>query len=740
MPGLLRRGSAIAIALVLCAAAAAQAATMGRGLEQLVTLYESGNPKLASALRLHVTSTSGDVMVHVRLDPTANATSVLARLAQLGFRATATSVLEPTLVEGFLPLAAARNAAGTAGVVRVLAVQRPFKFAGSVQSEAVAAEKADKAQARGITGAGIKVAALSDSFASVTTPPTAADDEASGDLPPTVTVLEDLAPGSGEDEGRAMLQLVHDIAPGAALGFATAFVGEVDFSNNILALRRSFHADVITDDVVYFDEPMYSDGLLAQTVDEVVKEGAAYFSSAGNNGLEAYESVYDPISPAAAQQLVNAGKENIHLEELAAHGLTAKSFHNFHKADGSSSFTQTFTSYFGGDVVDFQWDEPFDLGLVKTDYNIYVFDQDGHFIDPNDPASNAFFTTDDNTQTDQALELVAVNAGTYQFVIASVNGGPARHIKYVDVNGLGESERENAPSIFGHTSARHGQSVAAMYWAVPKFPEDYSSPGPVTIYFDTHGRRLPVPEIRFVPQITGVDGASTTFFGSVIFGAFPQFFGTSAAAPDVAAVAALVLQKAGGPGRMDPDDVYARLQGTATPIPVSIDRTLAFAISGPVVTATTGDFPRETNYWRLAVLPGTRATVKSVTYDLTDADMHFSNPASLTGTGFRLGTAQGITAADITVTRSPDLTQLTLTFAPGKFSGGDFFTFANFAFPTEFPFQSEVDADRVQGGKVTVVLSDGSTQRGTFVVAPKLPINNFTGAGLVNADAATQHK
>ncbi len=203
---------------------------------------------------------------------------------------------------------------------------------------------------------------------------------------------------------------------------------------------------------------MFSDGLLAQTVDKVVSEGAAYFSSAGNNGLEAYQASYDPVSMARARQLVAQGKENIDIDSLAAHGLPAKSFHKFRNRDGSESFTQRFTSYFG-DVVDFQWDEPFDLGKVKTDYNIYVFDADGHFIDPNDPTSDAFFTSDDNTATDQALELMAVNPGTYQIVIAKVNDGPARRLKYVTVNGTGESEIQNAPSVWGHTAARRGQSV-----------------------------------------------------------------------------------------------------------------------------------------------------------------------------------------------------------------------------------------------------------------------------------------
>jgi hypothetical protein len=744
MHGTFRRALVICTTTILSliiAAASGSAATLGRGMEQLVSLYETDNPKLQSALRIHLTSAAGDPLVQIRIDAGAKSADVLAALARAGFRLTAVSLMDPTLVEGYLPLANARAAAGAAGVVRVLAVQRPFAFAGKVQSQAVAVQKADKAQARGIDGTGIKVAALSDSYnALVGGMTTAPQDVASGDLPAGVVVLEDLAPGDGEDEGRGMLQLIHDVAPGAQLAFATAFNGEVDFSNNILNLRSIFHADVITDDVVYFDEPMYSDGLLAQTVDRVVSMGAAYFSSAGNNGLEAYESTYAPVSFAAAQQLVAAGKENLDLAALAAHGLSAKSFHNFRNPDGSTSISQRFTSYFG-DIVDFQWDEPFDLGKVKTDYNIYVFDAAGHFIDPTDQTSPAFFTTDDNIATDQALELMQVAPGTYQIVIAKINDGPASRIKYVDVNGTGESDRENAPSIFGHTAAKHGQSVAAMFYGITNFPEDFSSPGPVTILFDKNGNRLSHPDIRPVPQLTAVDGSDTTFFppgGDLDGNGFPNFFGTSAAAPNAAAVAALVLQSAGGPGSMEPSEVYQRLQNTATPVPLSINRTLAGTLAGPLVAAAVGDFPRETSYWQLAVLPFvTRATVVSVSINLTNPNMHWSNPTSPT-TGFRVGSVQGLSATDVTATRSADSTTLTLTFAPGKFGAGDSLTFANFAFPVLLPVQFEVDADRVEGGQVTVKFSDGTTKTGTYFVAPKLALNSFTGFGLVNADAATK--
>ena len=159
-----------------------------------------------------------------------------------------------------------------------------------------------------------------------------------------------------------------------------------------------------------------------------------------------------------------------------------------------------------------------------------------------------------------------------------------------------------------------------MYYGITNFPEDFSSPGPVTIYFDKRGRRLARARRAQVPQITAVDGADTTFFppgGDIDGNGFPNFFGTSAAAPDAAAVAALVIQSAGGPGIDLPADVYERLQRDRDADSAVEHRTLAAAFAGPLVGAANGDFPRETNYWTLAVEPFTNKTVKSVTIDLT---------------------------------------------------------------------------------------------------------------------------
>ncbi|HEY0190380.1 MAG TPA: hypothetical protein VGC42_04610, partial [Kofleriaceae bacterium] len=150
---------------------------------------------------------------------------------------------------------------------------------GAVVSEGDKAHAADRARRYfGVDGTGVNVGVLSDS-----------DDFkeqaiASGDLPADTTTIpgQDGRPGAGE--GTAMMEIVHDLAPGAKLFFGSAFNSAESFADNIRQLRFTYHCDVILDDVIYFAENAYQDDIIAQAVDDVTADGAMYFSSAGNEG------------------------------------------------------------------------------------------------------------------------------------------------------------------------------------------------------------------------------------------------------------------------------------------------------------------------------------------------------------------------------------------------------------------------------------------------------------------------
>jgi hypothetical protein len=112
---------------------------------------------------------------------------------------------------------------------------------GSTANEAFVAHRVDDVRrifSSCLTGAGLKIGVLSDSYdTSTTAVNNAADDIASGDLPNDVIVLKDSPVAEDPiDEGRAMLQLIHDIAPDAKLYFRTASLGAQDFANGIIEL------------------------------------------------------------------------------------------------------------------------------------------------------------------------------------------------------------------------------------------------------------------------------------------------------------------------------------------------------------------------------------------------------------------------------------------------------------------------------------------------------------------------
>jgi len=741
-------------------AAGAADAALGGGLRELVSAYETHSPTLAMKLKLQLTDKTNNPLVRIHLAPGTTPEDVKPKLSALGFKLKTASSINRSLIEGYLPLAGTRAAAAVSGILSMHATQRPIHMAqghmaqgatthfGTVPHQAAVLEKATLVQARGITGSGISVGVLSDSFNTCASCATdAAQDIAAGNLPAAgVTVLAE-GPGDSTDEGRAMLQLVYDIAPGAALGFATADAGQLGFAENILALRTKFFADIIVDDTYYFAEPFYSDGTIAQAVNIVAQDGAAYFSSAGNNGLEAYEAKYSPISFATAESLGTAGKSNLKLEQIPT-ALRPKSLHDFKNPDGSISVTQRITSAaLNGSNIEFQWDEPFDLGLVKTDYNIYVFDSDGNWINP-DTSFYVFYTTDNNLLTDAPNEYLFLSPSPnqlvgdayqtdYQIVIGKMNDGPAERIKYIVLNSLAPSQRQNAPSIYGHAAASGAQAVAAAFYAIPGVPEDFSAQGPATILFDDLGNRLPDPDVRAVPQLVAADGVDTSFFGGSDpdGDGFPNFFGTSAAAPDAAAVGALVLQEAGGSGSLAPRTLYKTLQQTASALRIPAQPWVATATAGTASLRLNGDWTRWDRDFTLSVAKEAKHSVVAVAFDTSVPGLVWNPDPNR----FSIGSSSDLTYEDIyivtgTATGAPS-SFLTMYFTPGLFTAGNQLTFGLSVYnPLEG--SAEENGSRLQGTQVSVTLDNGDTYQSTIKSTADVSHGAFTGYGLVNADKA----
>lgn len=406
-----------------------------------------------------------------------------------------------------------------------------------------------------VEGDGVQVGVLSDSFDRDPLAPTgAAEDVASGDLPgpgnpcghtTPVEVLEDLGPGKGgKDEGRAMAQIVHDLAPGAALSFATAFNGETSFANNIRALAKA-GAKAIVDDVSYLEEPFFQEGPIGVAVSEVTAgEDVAYFSAAGNDNL--IDSEKNDIGSWEAPAFRDSGGCPA---PVAALGPAFNPSHcmDFDPAAGVDPTFGITVSSGATLIVDLQWAEPW--GGVATDLDAFLLDPVGSKVIAASAKQNA--------KSQRPLEIVAWEnrtgaAATVQLAInrfagvsprlkfiLSQNGGGVTAIEYPKSSG-GDVV---GPTIFGHNGGEDAMSIGAIRYTTKTAPELFSSRGPVTHYFGPVNNIIPAPplgsaQVLAKPDVLATDGGASTFFGSCAGGAW-RFFGTSAAAPHAAAVAAL---------------------------------------------------------------------------------------------------------------------------------------------------------------------------------------------------------
>ena len=412
--------------------------------------------------------------------------------------------------------------------------------AGLVSAQGDRTHRADEVRARyGYAGQGIRIGVISDSYDALGA---AAGDVAKGELPGSgnpvgntlpVTVLSD--DPTGTDEGRAMLQIVHDIAPKSQLFFATANISEASFAESILALRGApYNCDIIIDDVIYLDEPVFQDGIVAQAVNGVTESGGLYFSSAGN-----YGSVAKNTSGVWEGDFNDAGSP------VFTGSVKAGTIHNF----GTSAVP------LNGDIIKeeggvylLNWADP--IGSSSNDYDLFLVSSAGVI-----KASSTDFQTGTQDPLEGFFPLTLV---TGDRLIVFKSATAATRALHINTFG-GTLSVATTGQTFGHSAAAGSFSVAATpaqasgnsTTPAGPFPapftsanqvENYSSDGPRRVFYNADSTPITPGNflfstnggnVRRKPDITAADGVETTT-------PLNPFYGTSAAAPHAGAIAALI--------------------------------------------------------------------------------------------------------------------------------------------------------------------------------------------------------
>jgi hypothetical protein len=404
------------------------------------------------------------------------------------------------------------------------------------------AQKSDIARAGfGVDGTGIKVGVVSNSYNTILGNPAFTDIQ-NDDLPGTgnlngnttpVQVVAEYPYGVQSDEGRAMLQIVHDVAPKANLAFATGFVTAGNMAQRIKDLQAA-GCNVIVDDVTHITESFFSDGMVAQAVDVVTAQGVSYWTSAGNFGNKSYEAIYTPTT---------------------APGNIIGTAHDFGGGDRFQNISLTPGSY----LLVLQWEDdaysiaPLPQG-TQNDLDIYLTYDNGITLfgfNTNNIGRDPFEMLSFNvTQPTSTNILVTRESGTgtnirFKYVVFKANPTPAfASTSFDNMFVINEFNTGNS-TIVGQANSNGAITCGAvLYRNTPAL----GVPVPTKASFSSVGGTRIHGEInpRNKPDLCAPNGGNTSVnLGSPPFAfdgdIFPNFFGTSASAPHGAGIAALLL-------------------------------------------------------------------------------------------------------------------------------------------------------------------------------------------------------
>jgi hypothetical protein len=412
-----------------------------------------------------------------------------------------------------------------------------------IDGNGVSIMRTDKyVQQTGKSGASITIAVISDDATNL------AVIQGRGELPASINVVtpsaSPLSHPTLTDEGTMMLEEVYAIAPGANLAFcgpasATEYLACV---TNLIAAG----ATVISDDISYFGFDVMSastQNVAAQALANLLAANpkVMLYHSAGNDAQDYWQGGYTALSSPGGGVCAPSGQ--------------APQTDNFFQQFGNNKYLTWQTK--GGNALFLASVVPAGQA-TPNNIDLYVYN-------PNTAQVVACSTSATGGTTGATsftfIDGSAIPAGTYHIVIgtpdASLGG------TFLKLIGIGDGADTFSPITAGSpTSFQDFAAGVVLVGAVVGSDgignsiEQYSDTGPIQI-------EIPGPSTLQAPHLVAPDGIFVDAGGTKFATSGGLFFGTSAASPNAAAIAALL--RSAFPS-LTPTQVAAYMQAGATPL------------------------------------------------------------------------------------------------------------------------------------------------------------------------------